>query len=192
MDLYVSTDIESDGPIPGPHSMLSLGSAAFTEDGQLVDKFYIKLDLLPGAVGNPATMEWWKSQPEAWNEARIDPQPPELAMKRYAQWVNSLKNRAGTSGRPIFAAYPAGFDFTFVYWYLMKFVGESPFGFSCLDIKTLAKAALGTPFNATTKKNMPKKWFPPLPHTHKAIDDALEQGLLLVNILKHMKENARV
>ena len=28
-EIYVSTDIEADGPIPGPHSMLSFGSAAY-------------------------------------------------------------------------------------------------------------------------------------------------------------------
>jgi len=26
MEIYVSTDVETDGPIPGPNSMLSLGS----------------------------------------------------------------------------------------------------------------------------------------------------------------------
>ena len=31
--LYFSTDVESDGPIPGPNSMLSYGVVAFTEDG---------------------------------------------------------------------------------------------------------------------------------------------------------------
>ena len=29
-EIYVSTDIEADGPIPGPNSMLSFGSAAYT------------------------------------------------------------------------------------------------------------------------------------------------------------------
>jgi hypothetical protein len=37
-EIYVSTDVESDGPIPGPHSMLSFGSAAFLEDKTLVKK----------------------------------------------------------------------------------------------------------------------------------------------------------
>jgi hypothetical protein len=27
-EIYISTDIEADGPIPGPHSMLSIGAAA--------------------------------------------------------------------------------------------------------------------------------------------------------------------
>jgi hypothetical protein len=30
-EIYVSTDVEADGPIPGPNSMLSFGSAAYTE-----------------------------------------------------------------------------------------------------------------------------------------------------------------
>lgn len=34
MEIYVSTDIETDGPIPGPNSMLSFGSAAFTAEGR--------------------------------------------------------------------------------------------------------------------------------------------------------------
>ena len=32
IEIYVSTDIETDGPIPGRHSILSLGSAAYTPD----------------------------------------------------------------------------------------------------------------------------------------------------------------
>lgn len=31
-EIYVSTDIEADGPIPGPHSMLSFASAAYKAD----------------------------------------------------------------------------------------------------------------------------------------------------------------
>jgi hypothetical protein len=29
-EIYVSTDIEADGPIPGPHSMLSFASVAYS------------------------------------------------------------------------------------------------------------------------------------------------------------------
>jgi len=32
-EIYISTDVETDGPIPGPNSMLSFGSAAFEVDG---------------------------------------------------------------------------------------------------------------------------------------------------------------
>ena len=35
-EIYVSTDVEADGPIPGPHSMLSFASAAYTENKKLI------------------------------------------------------------------------------------------------------------------------------------------------------------
>src|SRR6266699_2275217 len=75
-EIYVSTDVETDGPIPGPHSMLSFGSAAYRADKTLVDTFSANLQTLPGAAGHPETMAWWQTQPEAWAEARKDPPGP--------------------------------------------------------------------------------------------------------------------
>ena len=69
----------------------------------------------------------------------------------------------------LLAAYPAGFDFLFVYWYLIRFAGESPFSHSALDIKTLVMAALGTDYRESVKRNMPARWFDDLPHTHVAL-----------------------
>jgi len=178
-EIYVSTDIETDGPIPGPHSMLSFGSAAYTADKQLVATFEANLETLPGATGHPDTMAWWATQPEAWAAHRTNLQTPETAMKAYVAWVKGLP------GKPVFVGYPAGFDFLFVYWYLIRYAGESPFSFSALDIKSYAMAVLGTEYRATTKRNMPKTWFDKLPHTHKALDDAIEQGALFCNILAH-------
>ena len=176
-EIYVSTDVETDGPIPGPHSMLSFGSAAFLPDKTLVSTFSANLELLPGATGDLKTMEWWKTQPEAWEECRKDLRSPESAMKDYVLWLQDL------AYRPVFVGYPVCFDFMFVYWYLIRFAGESPFSFSALDIKTYAMAMLRTPFRDINKSNMPKRWFDALPHTHKALDDAIEQGALFCNIL---------
>src|SRR5947199_7177129 len=168
-EIYVSTDVEADGPIPGPHSMLSFASAAYTADKRAVGTFTANLETLPGASAHPATMEWWKQRPEAWAAARADPQDPALVMPRYVFWLKSLP------GKPVFVAYPAGFDFLFVYWYLIRFAGESPFLFSALDIKSYAMVTLGTNYRETTKRRMPEHWFDDLPHTHKALDDAIEQ-----------------
>ena len=66
MEIYVSTDVEADGPIPGPNSMLSFGSAAYLADKSLVGTFEANLETLSGAQGDARTMEWWKGQPEAW------------------------------------------------------------------------------------------------------------------------------
>ena len=99
-------------------------------------------------------------------------------MRRYVAWLDVLP------GRPVFVAYPAGFDFLFVYWYLMRFAGRSPFSHSALDMKTFAMAQLRTDYRASSKQNMPGHWFDPLPHSHVALDDAIEQGALFCNMLK--------
>ena len=178
MEVYVSTDVEADGPIPGPHSLLSFGSAAYLADKTLVGTFAANLETLPGATGDPKTMAWWAQNPEAWEVCRRDPQAPEAAMKNYVAWLKSLP------GRPVFVAYPAAYDFLFVYWYLMRFAGESPFSHSALDIKTYAMAVLKTGYRDATKRNMPRRWFDEgLPHTHQALDDAIEQGALFCNLL---------
>ena len=178
-EIYVSTDIEADGPIPGPHSMLSFASAAYKRDKTLIATFEANLETLPGACGHPVTMKWWATQQQAWNACRINPRNPAIVMPEYLAWLKALP------GEPVFVAYPAAFDFMFVQWYLNHYAGESPFAHSALDIKTYAMALLGTAFYRSTKRSMPKEWFDPLPHTHIALDDAKEQGALFCNMLAY-------
>ena len=75
----------------------------------------------------------------------------------------------------------------FVYWYLIRFAGESPFSFSALDVKTYAMALLRTEYREAVKRNMPKRWFDDLPHSHVALADAIEQGALFCNMLAENK-----
>ncbi|MBK8980413.1 MAG: exonuclease [Planctomycetes bacterium] len=177
VEVYVSTDVEADGPIPGPHSMLSFASVAWLADKTQVGEFEVNLETLPGAVGHPDTLEWWRRQPAAWAACRRDPKPPAEAMQAYHDWLVALP------GRPVFVGYPAAYDFLFVYWYLVRFVGRSPFSHSALDIKTFAMALLGIDYRDCSKRRMPRRWFDDLSHTHVALDDAREQGAWFCNML---------
>lgn len=185
-EIYVSTDTEADGPIPGENSMLSFGSAAYTADKELLSTFEANLVLLPGAHPDSKTMGWWQGQPKAWEAARENLQAPAKAMQDYLTWLKIL------SGLPVFVAYPEAYDFMFIYWYLIKFTGESPFSHSALDIKTLAMALLKMGYRRSTKKNMPKRWFDDLPHSHRALDDAIEQGALFCNMLRELRGESKL
>ena len=180
-EIYVSTDVEVDGPIPGPHSMLSFASAAYLPDKTLLGTFSANLQALPDASGHPDTLAWWSQHQDAWNAARLDPREPEVAMRDYVAWLETLP------GQCVFVGYPVAFDFLFVYWYLMRFVGRSPFSHSALDIKTLAMVALRQDYRRSTKSRMPQRWFDPIAHSHVALDDALEQGALFCNILAEVR-----
>jgi hypothetical protein len=101
-EIYVSTDVEADGPIPGPYSMLSFASAAFTADKQLINTFAANLEALPGATVHPDTKTWWDKNPEAWNECRKDCEPAEKVMREYLDWLKDcLVNRFSLATRPL-------------------------------------------------------------------------------------------
>jgi hypothetical protein len=190
---FISIDVEADGPIPGLNAMLSFGAAAFSlradEPRKPIDTFEANLDLLdhdrwPEHHASPDTMKWWATQSEAWEACRKNTRPPEEVMPEFVQWCRDLP------GKLVVVGYPVTFDFMFLYWYTMAFGGlgdgeRCPFGFSGLDIKTLAAEKLGVPFRAATKRRMPKRWFKGAPkHDHVALTDAIGQGVLFINMTR--------
>lgn len=184
-EIYISTDVETDGPIPGPNSMLSFGSVAILPGKIIYSEFSSNLETLEGATADPDTANWWLTQPKAWEACRKNLQNPKAAMIQYYNWLDKIKDKGYS---PVFVGYPAGFDFLFIYWYLMKFVGASPFSFSAIDVKTYAMAMLNKPYRQCTKRNFPQKWFEPnMPHNHVALDDAREQGMMFMNMMEQNK-----
>lgn len=181
-EIYVSTDIEADGWMPGQNSMLSLGSAAYFADKTLFGTFTVNLETLPDATPNPQTMAWWKTQPKAWEACRQNCESPKTAMMRYRQWLEQLP------GRIIFVGQPVVFDFLFVNYYLVHFAGHNPFGYATIDIRSYAMGMRQKDYRHSGSSYLPKRWYDDLPHTHIALDDALEQGALFCNMLL---ENSR-
>lgn len=178
-EIYVSIDIESDGPIPFQNSMLSLGAAAFDGDGRLLGRFETNFELLPDAVQDPSTMKFWSENQAAWDATRIRTKAPHECMHDFNSWVTNL---LADDVVPVAVCYPSGFDWTFVHCYFMKFVGSNPFGFSCIDVRSYIMGLNGVPHKKTSKRNWPNRWFTDLPHTHIASDDAIEQGLQFMKI----------
>jgi hypothetical protein len=108
-EVYVSTDVETDGPIPGPHSMLSFASVAYVIESPE-----------PGAPLRPRRVDNFSCNLFQLEEASPDPR------------------------------------------------------------------TLRTRYHAVSKKKMPERWRSQHPHTHVALDDAIEQGELLTNMLAEM------
>ncbi|MCA9801032.1 MAG: exonuclease [Cyanobacteria bacterium HKST-UBA02] len=179
-EIYVSCDVETDGPVPWPYSMLQLGAAAFRPGGEMISTFSANLRELEGGRKHEETMRFWSENQSLYDATRENLEGPEEAMLRFDAWLAELP------GSPVFVAYPAGFDFTFVYWYLINFVGASRFSHSALDIKTLAMVAMRSTYRGASKSRMPASWFSPAPHTHVAVEDAIEQGELFFNILRSL------
>lgn len=177
-ELFISIDVETLGPCPGKHPMVELGAAAFNIEGTVVDSWHAKL-VPDGWETDPETMKWWHRPKNFPIFQRLGEyaRHPSNAMPEFLGWVGSL------GGQPTVVAYPAGFDFSFLHFYLLYYVGRlSPLSFSCIDINTYVMAALKKPnYRRVTKKKFPKEWFhSQLTHTHSALDDALEQGFMFI------------
>lgn len=185
-EIYLSGDVEADGKIPGHNSMLSFGISAITINKEIISSFTRNLKTLPNAVQDPETMEFWRENPAAWEAATCNPVDPSKAMLDCYKWIQDVKKYTGL--RPVFTAFPGGYDFMFFHWYMNYFTSHNPCGWSVLCMKSYASAELKCDFTKSTKRNFPKRWFEPkLPHTHVAIDDATEQGIMAVNILRESR-----
>lgn len=196
-EIYISVDVESDGPIPGEYSMLALGAvAAATFDG----KEFVRLDLdsqdngfftMMRPVTNnfvPEAVEVCKTGGIDRDELKISGLSPNTRMLRFSIWLYQMK--AKYDADPVFIAYPLGFDWGFVYYYFEKYLPpeNNPFGFSRhLDIKTLYAAKARVPVYNATKRQMPKELRSTRKHTHNPLDDAKEQAELFCNIWEWKK-----
>ena len=183
-EVYFSVDVEADGPIPGPYSMISFGVAVagrrgetFTTADPTAQTFYRELRPISDEFVPAALEVSGLDRAHLTNHGT----PPEQAMRELVEWIGEVCG----DGRPVMVAYPASFDWMFLYWYLIRFTGGSPFGHSgCLDMKTMYAVRAGVPLRQAVKKLMPRELLSTRRHTHHALDDAVEQADLFVNLMR--------
>ncbi len=182
-DLYISVDIESDGPIPGVYSMLSFGLAvAGRFDGRTFEPrdpeartFYRELkpisdDYLPEAVAVTGLDR---------DALKRGGARPEEAMLAAREWI---EEQAGKD-RAVLVGFPLVFDWLFFNWYLERFAGGSPFGYSSgLDMKSLYAAKARVPLSEAGKDDLPVFLRSTRPHTHNSLEDAIEQAEIFANL----------
>jgi hypothetical protein len=109
---------------------------------------------------------------------------PARAMARAAEWV---WQRAG-GGTPILVAYPLSFDWSWLYWYFVRFCGSSPFNHSrCFDLKTAVAIRTNLPVSRSGRDRLPPELRGSRPHSHDAREDAVEQAEIFARLLQWHK-----
>jgi hypothetical protein len=195
-DLYISIDMEANGPIPGDYSMVSVG-AVVVEDvvPELRRHFYQLIKPLPGAKVIPAALAISGFSMEELETAGA---LPAISMQEFARWLEKVQqeSRIGARVLPkqpklVFASYGT-FDWMFVTWYFHRFLGYNPFGPNGLDIKSLIVGFSHVDFSQTKKSNLPPWMRGKERHTHNALDDAIEQGQQLLRIFQRMEQHESV
>ena len=190
-EMYFSGDVETDGPIPGPFSMLSMGLVSVaTFDGSTLNRvstpeiFYAELKPISPNF-EPEALAINGLDRESLLNAGDDPNE---AMTRAAEWVQSV---AGPY-TPVFVGYPAPFDWMWLTWYFLRFsTGGSPFGHAnCFDIKTLIAVDQGVMLSEAKPRTLPPTLQNDEAHTHQAAEDALRQGEIFIRILTARRDQS--
>ena len=154
--------------------MISLGAAVVRESNA---EFYVELRPISDEFV-PKSLAVSRLDRDALLQSAVDPQQ---AMSDFKRWLKEL------GGRPVFASF-SSWDWAFVYYYLIRFGGGSPFGHSSMDIKSLYMGKYGSSWGETAKGSIARQRGYLLdglgPHTHNALDDAREQAALLRRILE--------
>ena len=152
---YVVVDVESDGPIPAEFSTVCFGAVIL--DNLLDKTFYgrtrpVSDRFVPEAL---AISGFSREQHLSFEE-------PKPAMESFAAWLEKH-----TKGRPVFVSDNVAFDWQFINYYLHRFLGRNPFGFSGRRIGDIYAGMVKDASKATEWKK-----YRITAHTHNPVDDA--------------------
>lgn len=150
---WIMVDVETDGPVPGIYSMISLG--AVVVDEKLDRTFYAQLRPISEGFVSEALAVSGHTREECMTFPT-----PEIGMRDFATWIAE-----NGGNRPMFISDNNGFDWMFVCWYFWKFTGDCPFGHSSTNLGSLYKGLV-----KDMKQNF--KHLRRTRHSHHPVEDA--------------------
>lgn len=136
--------------------MIELGAVMLKSDGSMDETFYanfrpVSEKFIPEALAVSGYS----------HEQTKDFDLPQISIKNFRNWVNEVNGR----GKPKFVSDNAGFDWQFVNYYMWRYLGENPFGFSSLSLTSLYKGFDKSLFSSFKHLRETK-------HDHNPVNDA--------------------
>lgn len=146
--------------------MLSLG-AVVMDDPKAT--FYVELQ----PTNENFVPEAMKAVGRTLADFRHAGRDPRKAMTMFRQWIKAVSGHS----KPVFVGFNAAFDWAFVNFYFHQYLGENPFGIGGVDIKSYYMGLSGCKWDDTRSSRIPREFKGrERPHTHHALDDAIEQA----------------
>lgn len=168
---YISVDVEASGPYPPAYSMVSLGACLMDHPERT---FYREI--------KPLNLNF---KPEAMKVNKLDfyhlrqaGSHPKRVMIDFARWIAETC----PDSYPTFVGFGTAFDWQFVNYYFQEFIGANPFRSGAMDIKAYAMGKYHLSWYNSRKKALAEIVKTDQPHTHNALQDAIEQADLFREI----------
>jgi len=176
-DSYISVDIETAGAIPGMFAMLSIGACTLGEPRQT---FYVELQ-----------PDQTRYDPQAMAIHNLDPDillkdgvPAAMALNLFSDWLTTV---VPAGNQPLFVAFNAPFDWSFINDYFIRYLGNNPFGHSAIDIKAVYMGLSGKAWRETSGEHLHRLFNKSRTISHNALEDAVDQAVIFEGILSELK-----
>ena len=167
-EVFLSVDVETSGPIPGEFSLVTIGACDAFHPQQT-----FSCELKPTTRNaDPKALEVTGLSLDRLERDGLD---PAVGMQKFGDWVIST---AGPDATPVFVGFNAPFDWSFVNYYFHRYLGENPFGFAALDIKSMYMGAARSSWAQTRSSQIAAALNPTLKGDHDALHDAQYQAEL--------------
>lgn len=179
-EVYIIVDVESAGPNPSTYSLLTIGACTIAEPQQT---FYVELRPV-----NP------KFVPEALAVSKLSMErlaergeSPKAALAQFENWI---KEQTPEGQTPVFVAFNAPYDWSFVNDYFHRYLGHNPFGHAALDIKSYYMALAGVSWAKTSMRYVGPRYLTDQQLTHHALRDAMDQAIIFRKMLAETRKPA--
>jgi hypothetical protein len=183
-NLYLSFDIEADGPSPRSNNMLSIGVVGFTADKKEVFNWQKNLKPLDDHKSDSDTMKYfWDKNPEIWKFVNTNLFNADDAMIDLGDKIYLLTEKYKLK----WVAWPAAYDWQWLKYYYTAMIENNPDD-DCMDVGFKA-TCISTMFDIYCHQNDIQdrdSEFNKLTEGHKVThnpeDDARAQGIAFINL----------
>ncbi len=195
--IFLSVDVEADGPAPSVNNCLQIAIVACRYDPDpdpkttrrwVVSSLDLCLTPQKGREASTFTMtDFWAKFSDVLAKIREDAQEPSMQMQKLSDWLKKLEQDYEIVR---WVAAPAAYDWQWVNSIYHQYKPDAAYSipYSCECMSTLRRGLeyLGkdddkvSAFMAVGIEN--------LPHTHYALEDALEQAYKYLRLRKYMTE----
>lgn len=191
-DIFISLDIEADGPNIHQHNCIQIAMVACTfEDNPtyenrnewIIDEFQVCIQNLPEHSPEENTMKhFWAKHQQIYDEIQKQTIPPNEAVQKISNWLQNVSSQFNIK---YFMARPASYDWMWLTQLYQRYSFQNqyklPFSVICLKSMELAMEMMNMKYHYYIKTT-------DFPHTHNALDDSISQAYRFLRIRKELQK----
>ncbi len=195
--IFLSLDVEADGPAPSVNNCLQIAIVACryaynpdstTTRDWVVSSIDLCLDPQDGRKESTFTMtDFWAKFPAILAKIRENARHPIFQMQKLSDWLKELEQNYEIVR---WVAAPAAYDWQWVNSVYHQYEPTNAYQipYSCECMSTLRRAVGYMGKDETAASDFMTAGTENLPHTHYALEDALEQAYKYLRLRKFLTE----